>query len=428
MDFYISGFEADLTLEIENVKRFMDEYRSVNSVLDLNENLYDSILLDFGTERLKLATSLLTTLLTDIERRGVKAVSAVFDILQREKEFDLAVFLSNRIFEKYRNNSLEEILIRTKIYTKVLNILLNKKDVYFFTYYLSGYLDDLNLLLKYHRDLIEEIFISATYFNQFMYSYYVTVINDNERALGYLIKDIELRDHLFRKGILRFPENNNIFHIINLTGLFFQLEDSLIKLMIDLDFYIRKIRDELLELNKFLKKNPDKRSLFLNYDMKRYINEFLTNIYIAGYENYYMEISDIFPELTTGDNRIIIKMLDLYKKDDLSEEKIKSLKKEMEILFNNISKDKKERVLYTYYNILADLYSDNVKELMSLKREIEKEISKLPILKIPLFRILNFSGYTEEAYNIAQEVKRELIISGRENLLKTVERFIEEEF
>jgi len=100
----------------------------------------------------------------------------------------------------------------------------------------------------------------------------------------------------------------------------------------------------------------------------------------------------------------------------------------MEILFNNISKDKKERVLYTYYNILADLYSDNVKELMSLKREIEKEISKLPILKIPLFRILNFSGYTEEAYNIAQEVKRELIISGRENLLKTVERFIEEEF
>ncbi|WP_457622499.1 hypothetical protein [Persephonella sp.] len=428
MSFYISGFEADLSLEIGNVERFLEEYKSINSMLDFDQNRYDRILLNYGTEKLKIATSLLTTILTDIERKGLSAVNYVFELLQSEGETDLAVFLANRIFEKHSSCEIEDLLIRTQTYSKVLSILIQKKDIYFFTYYLLGYLKELKRFLRDYRYLVEDVYRSATMFNQYMYIYYMTVIDDREKALGYLIKDIDLREFLFRKGILSFPEFNNLFHIINLAGLYFQLEDSVIRLTIDLESYIKKLKDELLEINRFVKKHPDKKFFFLNPELKKYLNEFLANIYVSGFEDYYMEISEVFPELLTNDHKMIIKILEFYRRDNITTKEIENLREEIDRLFNNLSFEKKERVVYLFYNFLVDFYSEDSSKLVIIRKEIEDKVAKFPVMKIPLFRVLNFLGYSDKASKIAEEVKKELAISGRETLLKAVEKYIEEEF
>ncbi len=423
MNFYLTGFKYDLEIEIKNLSLYLDEYKQINNIFQFDENKYDRILLEYGTEKLKIANSLLTTLLLDINNR---AIEHIFDLLEAEKEYDLGIFLANRVFEKYNGDILEHFLIRKETYVRALNFLLYKNDIYFFTDYLVKFLKDMYRFLNRFGYLSKEIYLLATYFNQFIFSFYITVIDDYEKAVGYIIKDIEIRDILFKKRILKFPENNNIINIINLTGLYLSLKDSIIKPTIDIDFYIKKLKNELVELSKYLEKEPEKKDLLLNDHLKRYLNEFLTNIYISGFENYYIEISEIFPEILTRDHKLTIRIINLYKEEYINEMEIENLRSDIDISFNNLSSEKKERVLYLFYNFLVEKYAGDEKKLNKLKEEIERKKEKFYILKIPLFRILNFLGYKKEAYETAEEVKKELTIYGKENLLKAVERYLEE--
>ncbi|WP_456400779.1 hypothetical protein [Persephonella sp.] len=429
MDIYINGFFSDLKNEKESVKKYLSEYRELNTILEVDENRYENILLSYGTEDLKIATGFLTVIYKNLDLRGHTVVDSIFDTLESKKDYEISVFYTNRIIEKYSSDEIEDILIRIKTLKRTLNILVYLQDKYFFVLYLQKFLDELNKLNLLINIKSDELYKNISSFNQFMYIFYLTIMDDKEKAIGYLIKDIDLRDYLFSRNLLKFPFENNIFHVINLTGLYFQLNDSLLTLAVDIEQYILKLRDEIKRIRDYINKNPHHRRYFINYEFRKYFSDFLANIYIAGYEDYYLEIADIIPELITNDHKLTIKIINLSRSESiLSDFEIDEIRSELNIISNNISGDKKYRLLYLFYNLYITNFRENPEKLKKIVEEINKLTKKSILLKIPLFRAYNYLGEREKGLKIAEDVKRELIIKGNDILAKSVEKYIEDEF
>ncbi|WP_457640430.1 hypothetical protein [Persephonella sp.] len=432
MNIFLEGFLQDINFETEEIEKFLEEYYTVNQILEIDEEKYENVLLNYGTEDLKFATGFLTAIYQNIDKKSYKVIDPIFDTVESKTEYDLAIFFGNRIIEKYNESSPEDYLIRIYTLRRVLNILMIKEDKYFFTKYLLEFARQSKEFVTRNISYIEESYKIATFFYQLMYVYNLTIQGDKEKAFGYLLKDINLREYLIQNNILNFPYENNLFHVINFVGLYFQLRDSLVIIPVDIEEYIYKFLKELKKIKIFLDKNPHKKRYFINYELKKYMTEFLTNIYVAGYEEYYREIISLFPEIITSDHKVTIKILDLMKEDNIEtqKEEITKLKNEIEMLFNNMTKEKKERILYLFYNLCVNVYFEDQNKLLYIKDEVENQIKryKFSLLKIPLFRVCNFIGQKEKAEKLAKEIKEELVIKGNESLVKAIEKYIDEEF
>ncbi len=431
MSFLLEGFLQDLKIEEQNLKDFLDDYRSLNKAIGSSEKDYDQILTGYGTQELKFTIGFLTNILKNIQKKGYQVIDSVFDSIEHSGNFDLSVFFGNRIIERFSSDQQEDLLIRIYTLRRVLNALLILDDRINYLKYLIYFTDQVRVFYQNFSAFIKENYRNATDFYQFMYIYALKIHSDEEKALGYLIKGYNLKKFMIEEEILSYPEENNIFQIINIVGSYLQIEDSFLSLILDIDDYIKEFVRQIKDLKEYSLKKPSVLTPYLQNPFKKYINQFLTNIYILGFEQEYKEVVNTLPDVVSKDHRLIIKINEILLKENFKEKKLKEIKKEIEIAFNNFSIEKKESVLYVFYNAYISVFKENKDEIKKLKDEIKNNIKKLknPVsLNVPLFRIMNILGEKEKALNLANETKQKALITGKKFLANAVNDYIQLEF
>ncbi|WP_456465084.1 hypothetical protein [Persephonella sp.] len=431
MSFLLEGFLQDLKIEENNLKDFFDEYRSLNTAIGSSEKDYDQILTGYGTQELKFTIGFLTNILKNIKKKGYQIIDTVFDSVEHSGEFDLSVFFGNRIIERFSSDQSDEMLVRIYTLRRVLNALLIMDDRLNYIKYLIEFVKHIKDFYIKFPSLLGENYKNASDFYQFMYMYSLKIHSDDEKAVGYLIKGYNLKKFMIDEGILPYPEENNIFQIINIVGSYLQIEDSFLSLILDIDDYIKEFVCQIKDLKEYSLKKPSVLTPYLQNPFKKYINQFLTNIYILGFEQEYREVVNTLPDVVSKDHRLIIKINEILLKENLKEKKLKEIKKEIEIAFNNFSSEKKENVLYVFYNAYISVFKENKEEIKRLKEEIKTHIKKLknPVsLNVPLFRTMNILGEKEKALNLANETKQKALITGKKFLANAVDDYIQLEF
>ncbi|WP_457628303.1 hypothetical protein [Persephonella sp.] len=428
MNFYLEGFRQDLKLEEENIENFYREYLHLNQIFASGQNKYEEILLGYGTEELKFTLGFLTSIIKNIEKKSYHVIDSVFDSIEHSGNFDLSVFYGNRIIEKFSSSSPEEFLIRIYTLRRMLNALLILDDRLYYVKYLLDFIKQISDFYDKYPTYIKENLKNAMDFYQFMYIYALKLHSDEEKALGYLIKGYNLKKYMIEEKIIPYPQENNIFQIINIVGSYLQIEDSFIALVLDIDDYIREFVIQVKDLKEYAIKKPAILEPYLQNPFKKYINQFLTNIYILGFEEEYRQVAEELPQILTRDHSLIVKINEIVMKENFKEKKLISLKEEMERAFNNLSDEKKENVLYVYYNGFITVFRDNIDEIQKARKELESHIKKLKnpySLNVPLFRILNILGKKEEARRLAEETKQQAIISGKKFLANAIDDYIQ---
>ncbi|WP_293444625.1 hypothetical protein [Persephonella sp.] len=431
MSFLLEGFLQDLKIEEQNLKDFFEEYRSLNTAIGSSEKNYDQILTGYGTQELKFTIGFLTNILKNIKKKGYQIIDTVFDSVEHSGEFDLSVFFGNRIIERFSSDQSDEMLVRIYTLRRVLNALLIMDDRLNYIKYLIYFVKQIKDFYIKFPSLLGENYKNASDFYQFMYMYSLKIHSDEEKAVGYLIKGYNLKKFMIDEGILPYPEENNIFQIINIVGSYLQIEDSFLSLILDIDDYIKEFVCQIKDLKEYSLKKPSVLTPYLQNPFKKYINQFLTNIYILGFEQEYREVVNALPDVVSKDHRLIIKINEILLKENLKEKKLKEIKKEIEIAFNNFSSEKKENVLYVFYNAYISVFKENKDEIKRIKEEIKTHIKKLknPLsLNVPLFRVMNILGEKEEALNLANETKQKALITGKKFLANAIDDYIQLEF
>ncbi|NPA58727.1 MAG: hypothetical protein GXN94_05490 [Aquificae bacterium] len=430
MEVYLEGLKQDLIREREDVEKFFKEYSDLNSVLVSDwEGRYDRLLLNYGTEELKQTLGFLTNVYAQIDGKGYTVVNPVFDAVEYWGEFELTVFYGNRILEKYRSGEPEQRLIRIYTLKRMLNALTFLDDRYTYLKYLQTFIGEVLEFIQEYPSFLKEHFRSGIDFYQFMYIYGVQLLSDWERSLGYLIKGYNLKKEMINRQMLPYPEENNIFQIINIVGSYLQVENSFIALIVDVEGYIREFVKQIKDLKEYAYKKPSVLTPYLQNPFKKYINQFLTNIHILGFEEEYKTVAELLPQVITTDHRLVVEINRAVM--EMSAERIESIGKEMERAFNNFSEEKKERVLYSYYNGYITLFREDISRIKDIKEKIERDLKKLKkpySLNVPLFRALNILGERERALKIAQETRRQAVISGRKFLADAIDTYLKTEF
>jgi len=431
MSFFLEGFKQDLKIEEKDIKSFYDEYRSLNTAFGSENINYDEILLSYGTQELNFTLGFLANILKNLEKKGYHAVDFIFDSIEHSGEMELSVFFGNRILEKFSSKDPQDFLIRIYTLKRVLNALLILDDRLNYIKYLINFIFQIKEFYQKYPAFQKENYRNAMEFYQFMYIYSLKIHSDEEKALGFLIKGYNLKKFMIEEKILPYPEENNIFQIINIVGSYLQIEDSFITLVMDIDDYIKEFVKQIKDIKEYSLKKPSILKPYIQNPFKKYINQFLTNIYILGFEQEYRDVADALPEVISKDHRLIIKINEILLKENLKEKKLKEIKKEIQIAFNNFSPEKKENVLYVFYNAYISVFKDNKDEIKNLKDEIQKHIKKLKnpfSLNVPLFRVMNILGEKQEALNLANETKQKALISGKKFLANAVDDYINLEF
>ena len=431
MSFLLEGFLQDLKIEEKNLKDFLEEYRSLNIAIGSSEKNYDQILTGYTTEELKFSIGFLTNVLKNIQKKGYQVIDTVFDSIEHSGNFDLSVFFGNRIIERFSSDQQEDLLIRTYTLRRILNALLILDDRINYIKYLTDFIKQVRDFYKNFPAFKKENYRNATDFYQFMYIYALKIHSDEEKALGYLIKGYNLKKFMIEEKILSYPEENNIFQIINIVGSYLQIENSFLSLVLDIEDYIKEFVRQIKDLKEYSLKKPSVLAPYIQNPFKRYINQFLTNIYILGFEQEYKDVINALPDIVSKDHRLIIRINEILLKENLKEKKLKEIKKEIEVAFNNFSQEKKESVLYVFYNAYISVFKENIEEIKKLKDEIQNSMKKLknPVsLNVPLFRIMNILGQKQEALNLANETKQKALITGKKFLANAIDDYIQLEF
>jgi len=428
MSFLLEGYRQDLIIEENSVKEYYQEYIALNSAFGSKEGNYDDILLGYGTQELKFTLGFLANIMKNLHRKGYQVVDSIFDSVEHSGEFGLSVFFGNRIIEKFSSDDPEDYLIRIYTLKRVLNALLILDDRINYIKYLADFISQIKDFYSRYSSMHKENYRNGVDFYQFMYIYALKIHGDDEKALGYLIKGYNLKKFMIEERLLPYPEENNIFQIINIVGSYLHLEDSFISLIIDVEEYIKDFVKQIKDLKNFSLKKPSVLSAYTQNPFKSYINQFLTNIYILGFEEEYRQVAQVIPEMLSKEHRLIISINEILLKEDKKEKKLKQIKEEIQLAFNNFSTDKKVSVLYVFYNAYISVFKENLEEINTIKEEIEKNIKKLknPLsLNVPYFRVLNILGEKEKAKKIAEETKQQAVISGKKFLAKAVDDYIE---
>ena len=431
MSFLLEGFTQDLKIEENNLIKFLDDYSSLNTAIGSSEKNYDQILTEYTTQELKFSVGFLTNILKNIQKKGYKVVDSVFDSVEHSGDFDLSVFFGNRIIERFSSDQSEDLLIRIYTLRRVLNALLILDDRINYLKYLIDFIKQIKNFYQKYPAFLKENYKNAIDFYQFLYIYALKIHSDEEKALGYLIKGYNLKKFMIDKGMLPYPEENNIFQIINIVGSYLQIEDSFLSLILDIDDYIKEFVRQIKDLKEYSLKKPSILLLYIHNPFKKYINQFLTNIYILGFEQEYKDVVKALPDVVSKDHKLIVKINQILIKDNLKEKKLKEVKKEIEIAFNNFSSEKKENVLYVFYNAYISVFKDKEDEIKMIKDEIQTYMKRLKnptSLNVPLFRVMNILGEKEKALNLANETKQKALISGKKFLANAIDDYIQLEF
>jgi len=421
----ISGFYQDLNKYGEEINRYHTEYTQLNSLLPTGRDKYEDVLLDYSTSQLKYALGFLTPMIDSIKEKGYKQVDAVFDTLEHRNELPLSIFYGNRILERFTGNSPEEILTRIYTLRRMLNNLLHLDDIPNFIKYLLLFIENLKEFYIRYPNMLKENGKNGLDFYHFLLPFYMKAKEDNEGALGVLIKGYNLKKAMIQEGLLPYPEENNIFQIINIVGLWTQVGDIL-SFTVDIEEYISEFVKQIQELVEESKRKPFILTLYLKQPFKKYINQFLLNLYVMGFEEEFNKVVETLPEILSLENRIII---DIYKLDtDTPEgrEKLLQIKKQIEKAVNNISLSSRARVLFVFYDTLVSTFSDDIDTLLQLKEELEEHRKKLKNryeLDIPYIRILFMLNEEEEGERLLDEVIRKAIIDGNRSVLKTISNY-----
>ena len=429
MNLFIKGALSDIDLELPEIEKYFDDYRELNAVFIRDENKYDNILTNYGTEDLKFALGFLTSIYKNIEQKGYKIVNAVFDAAERYGEFELSVFYGNRILEKYQENSPEEILIRAETLRRVLNALLQLDDKLFFIQYLIKYSREVKNLISLYPSYLKDIYTHISDWYQFMYYYSLSILGDNEKAFGFLLKSYEIRKNMLESGMTDILTGNTILYTANIIGLYSQLEDSLLSIAFSPESYVKEFIKEARLLKKEIEKRPNKGSFFLRGYFRKYYNELLTNIYVLGFHEEHREIIDYFPEIVNKDHLLMVKIDNLLKDLDSCEniqEEIEKLREEIDIAFNNISKNKQEQILYLFYNLLIEVEENPIHLLEEIKEKKEKRFKNSLLFDLLQIKIYKYADDIEKAREIAEKTKEKAIIQNNRFILNAVNRFLDE--
>ena len=430
MDLLLEGYQQDLKRLEEEVDKYYQEYLTLNQVFISDKKDYEQILLNYGTEELKFTLGFLTSIYKNVQQKKYAVVDSIFDTIEHSGEFELSIFYGNRILEKFKGQEADEYLIRLYTLKRMLNALLVLDDKLEFLKYLIEFIKTSKEFFNLYGKLLKENYRNAMDFYQFIYVYYLKFHSDEEQALGSLIKSYNIKKLMIENQLLPYPKENNIFQIINIVGSYLQIEDSFIALVLDIDDYIKEFVKQIKDLKEFSKKSPSILELYMQQPFKKYINQFLTNIYIMGFEEEYYQVSQIFPEIITIDHKLIVEINEILIKDPFKEKKLLSLKEEIEKAFNNLSSEKKESVLYVYYNALISVFYEDTEFLKKIKKEIEEYKSKLKnaySLDVPLFRILGVQGEKEKARQLANQVREQAVIAGKKFLVNAIDDYIKTE-
>ncbi|WP_029521261.1 hypothetical protein [Persephonella sp. IF05-L8] len=430
MDLLLEGYFQDLKRLEEEIERYYQEYLTLNQVFISDKKDYEQILLNYGTEELKFTLGFLTSIYKNIQQKKYSVIDSIFDTIEHSGEFELSIFYGNRILEKFKGQEADEYLIRLYTLRRMLNALLILDDGLEYLKYLIEYTKTSKEFFSSYNKLLKENYRNAMDFYQFIYVYYSRFPSDDEQALGSLIKSYNIKKLMIENQLLPYPEENNIFQIINIVGSYLQIENSFVSLVMDIDEYIKEFAKQMKDLKEFSQKSPSILELYLQQPFKRYINQFLTNIYIMGFDEEYHQVSQTFPEIITIDHKLIVEINEILVKDPSKERKLLSLKDEIERAFNNLSSDKKESVLYVYYNALISVFYDDIEFLKKIKKEIIEHKSRLKnaySLDVPLFRILAVQGEKEKAKQLANQVREQAVISGKKFLVNAIDDYIKTE-
>ncbi len=429
MDLFIQGAKNDIDIELPEVEKFLNEYKELNSMFIQNENKYEDILTNYGTEDLKFALGFLTSIYKNIEQKGYKVINAIFDAAERYGEFELSVFYGNRIIEKYSQNQPEDILIRVETLRRVLNALLQIDDKLFFIDYLIKYSEELKNLISLYPSFIKEIYTHISDWYQFMYFYALSILGDNEKAFGFLLKSYEIRKYMLENQMTDIITGNTILYIANIIGLYSQLENSLVSLAFYPEDYVKEFVKEAKQLKKEIEKRPNRASLFLKGYFRKYYNELLTNIYVLGFHEEHKEIIDFFPEIVNKDHLLMIEIDNLLKNlgaEENLQEKIKNLKEKIDIAFNNLSKPKQEQILYLYYNLLIETEENPETLLEEINQKKEKRFKDSLLFDILKIKIYQQIDQLEKAKELAYQVKEKAIIQNNRFILDAINRYLDE--
>lgn len=431
MNFELFGLEQDLKIEGENIEKYYDEYLELNKILGVDENKYDNLLLEYGTEELKYSLSLMTNSLKNIEKKGYKVIDPIFDAFRSAGDLDLGIFIANRIIEKYREfepNSAESFLIRLYTLRNILDFLSLKNDKFYYLKYLKEFSKEFLKFIELYPSFIEEIYRLGVNFYSFLYIHYLTIENEPEKALGFIVKVYNLRKSMFEKGIIKYPYEHNIYYLINIILLYFRINDEIVKLSIDIGEYISELKKELKKLKDFIDKSP-RYEVILNSDLKKYINEVLTTLYSVGFEEDYNDIISIFPNILRKEHKLIIKLYEIDRMDNLEAiDRLKEIKNEIDTAFNNLPADKKEIISFLFYNTYLNHLGEDLDSIENIKFEIEKLSNKFSSLKVLLAKALIKIGRRDEAKDLLEKEREKAIISGNKALQRLIEDYLSSEF
>jgi len=424
MNFELFGLEQDLKIEKENVEKFYNEYKELNRLITDNENKYDDLLMNYGTEDFKIFVGLMANALRNIDLKGYKVINSIYDAIHNSVEKEFGVFLGNRILEKYNEGKdTEEYLIRLYTLKNILDTLILLKDKYYFIKYLDLFIKELLSFMEQYPSSIEEHYNFGANFYSYMYIY-ANILEKKDKGIGYLIKLYKLRESMKEKNLLNYPKDNNLFIIFNIISTYYSIEDELTKLSIELDDFYKAFIEELKELKDILDEKFYLRDKVLSKTTRRFISEFTTILFSEGKEDFYKEIIELFPDILNRENQIMIELYELEKSEDENKiERLEEIREKIERIFNNTPNKVKEVILFLFYSVYIRSAEDNLEILEKLLKELEEKIKKFKTLNILSAKIHILKNEKEKAKEILDKLKEKAIIEGDKNLIRLIDEF-----
>jgi hypothetical protein len=437
MQSYINSAVSNIEKSLPKIKNYFEEYKNLNQLINPkneSEEKYDLILLNFNTEEMKQSVGMLSSIFYHLEKGGFDAIQPIFNKFEMNQSWELEIFCCKQILERYNENNTEEgIVIKLKTYKKIFDALTNNNDKFnqlkYSIIFLEYFLENSNKLsnLKNKKEILE--IISEVYLTLYMID--IFFLENKINALKNLEEAYITIDYSIEKGYVNWVNTKAIFVLINLVGLYsdirnmYDLDDFEIKKYIkEVLKYLKKIRTEIEEYPHFMR-------WFKEVKLQKYLHQLLTNIYILGFTEEHKEALKILPILNTLDYSLIIDLDNLSKNVhkytfEEIENKLSQYKSTMERLLNNLPQNKKESLLFSFYNCSVFVY-DYFHEEQKLK-EIYEELYKLVernkntfLLKVPLLKLYIIFDETDKAKEIGKEIIQKSIITGRENLRIMVE-------
>ena len=427
---------ADIKNEKPIFEKEFNDYVELNSLItniDELDKKYEDVLLEYGTAELKQTVGLLSTILRNIELNGFKGAIPIFEMLQQQNLYPLAIFYAKRVIEKYQNpETKEEFIVLLEGYKKILELLYRNNDRFLYLKYLTELLEELEEFIRTYPEEAKYIYQTGSDLYQLFYITYLTIFDDKSKALGYLIRNYQFNQFILKNGLGEWERFNNILITINIVGLYSYIEDSLEKEFVDIETYIKDFLEDVKVLKEKIHTSGWYKNFYLRGEGKRYLSEFLLNIYVLGYEDFYKEIVDQIPNLINKEHKLIVEM-DKLQSEDLQETeflyKMKKLKKQINMLLNNTTDFYKENLLYMYFKNLIDYYEENLEKLEEIKNEMAQYTTVLKdsvLLNLLKAKIYYLEGDIEKAKSIANQQKLKALSQGRQSVVKVIERFLED--